>query len=583
MSTNKPINTADDTNFTESADPIIPADDVDAIDDIDDTNDTEFTESFDPFSLPLETSRDAGLKQSSFTLDQYFDLVKDMPSIAKDWIPDNRALAASCQLKDTLDNHFSGIRPAEEYSLAVSWHEIKFPLDSKVHTIATHIQDVIGYRFANERLLYQAFTRRSYGKQICTHADYEVLEYLGDSVLTVTLNRLMMDQYTHFNTLSDNGNLFISEMDEGRMTKIKNRLTNKDYLSGRCIALGLDKYILFGEDDHDDTMDPKEDVIEAIIGAAALDCEYDYETLGALVETLLDLHLEFDAFDLVPDNYQDLNIWCDRRFKARPSYKLQKRARDVFADYVKGRPTAIYDCTLTMPNPENPELSLTFTSEGPTRSTARTNAADSARRYLEENGYWRNIADADIEPQLDLAVNQLQELYQKRYIDKAEYEFVRDGRVWYCTCSVGRHSFKKHGHSKPEAKKKAAFATLVYLMRASGLYDPDWYRVLDDQAPLFLDEVIAFEQEHKENPATLEEKYRFIVNMQNTYDTYLATEKFEELEDAEEYLNADGKKRSEYIQEIGIAHRNIGISLCEVMKVDYNEFYNWKRNGMGCM
>ena len=60
--------------------------------------------------------------------------MKDMPSISKDWIPDNRALAASCKLKDTLDNHFSGIFPTNEYSLAVSWHEIKFPLDSKEHT-----------------------------------------------------------------------------------------------------------------------------------------------------------------------------------------------------------------------------------------------------------------------------------------------------------------------------------------------------------------------------------------------------------------------------------------------------------------
>ena len=118
------------------------------------------------------------------------------------------------------------------------------------------------------------------------------------------------------------------------------------------------------------------------------------------------------------------------------------------------------------------------------------------------NGLWMNLADAGIEPKLDDAINQLQELYQKRYVPEPEYFFDDQssqgsshcgsgsgsdsgshgrshGRrssgistpddAWYCCCSCNGLSGWGKASNKVKAKKKAAFMVLVRLLDSAGL------------------------------------------------------------------------------------------------------------------
>ena len=514
----------------------------------------------------------------SFTLTQYANLVADMPSISGEWLLDEKNLRANEYLGFYLDHYFSGdpfFCPTDydgkpdpeqlEHSIYDAWLRTKFPLESREHNMVRHVESIIGYNFVNERLLHQAFIRRSYAAEIKTYADNEVLELLGDTVLSTTLYRMMIDQYGSFHELSTNGSLFVCAVKEGEMNRLRSQLTSKDYLSSRAIELGLDKYILFGSNDTNSNMDPKEDMMEAIIGAVAIDSNYDEEAIEIVIESLLDLHLDFDGYDKSMDQFEAVNSWSQKHFGKKPDYFVWKMNEDEIADvprYANQTNITVYGCLLTLQNPIDGAENLEFYGFGITRSMARSDAAGSAKYFLECNGYWLNLADAGITPKLELAVNQLQELYQKKYIDQPVYSFERDGYEWLCSCSVSDASDEQYGRTKAEAKKKAAFSVLTSLMSKSGIYDPSWASVLDEDYVSYFDELIMFNHDHPK--ATLTEKYGFILEMTNKYDTFFAARKYKE-----------GTK--EYYNEVGVLHRNIGQTLCHTMNLDFDAFYHWKR------
>ena len=53
------------------------------------------------------------------------------------------------------------------------------------------IQDRIEYRFRNQDLLLQAFTRRSYSEEN-GGSDNEILEFIGDRALDLAVTRILM-------------------------------------------------------------------------------------------------------------------------------------------------------------------------------------------------------------------------------------------------------------------------------------------------------------------------------------------------------------------------------------------------------
>ena len=346
------------------------------------------------------------------------------------------------------------------------------PMDPHIDpTVA--IRSVISYEFINENLLRQAFTRRAFQIEYGLDGCSEELEFLGDSILNSVVTRAIIEQFTEvysFNVETP----FDSRFNEGELTRIRASFIGKDHLAARAKELGLGKYILYGTGE-EETESALEDMMEALIGAVAMDCSWDENVLESVVDKLVALHLEHpDAF-LKKVYYELLNAWHQRHFGCIPEYSIYRKYGKKENQGNQGNHTPVgYDCILKFQLPENNKgiwTAHTLEDDGETRSLARERAAERAVSYIQSKGLWLVWENANIVPDKEKAINQLQELFQKKYLDeKAEYDFVDEGNdVWKCDCTCcGVHGFGR-GVGKTAAKKKAAYMVLVELLITAGL------------------------------------------------------------------------------------------------------------------
>ena len=61
---------------------------------------------------------------------------------------------------------------------------------------------------------------------------------------------------------------------------------------------------------------------------------------------------------------------------------------------------------------------------------ARELAAKKAYSFVLDKGLWVNLADAGLAPDLENSINQLQELFQKKYVGQPQYEFSEIPGMW---------------------------------------------------------------------------------------------------------------------------------------------------------
>ncbi len=155
------------------------------------------------------------------------------------------------------------------------------------------IEKIIGYKFKNPALLRQAFTRSSYVNEMGqsrTPSDTdsnEVLEFIGDSVLSTALVSILTRRYA---TLGKRG--LESRFTEGDLSIIKSNLSDKRALSEIVAGLGIAELMRVSRGDRTSeiyrTASPQEDLFESIIGAVALDCGMDLGVIIPIVEHLDD-------------------------------------------------------------------------------------------------------------------------------------------------------------------------------------------------------------------------------------------------------------------------------------------------------
>jgi ribonuclease III len=123
------------------------------------------------------------------------------------------------------------------------------------------IEDIIGHRFANKRLLEEALTHPGCAK---THKElpfnYQRLEFLGDSVLGMVVAEIVYELYPQDN--------------EGSLAKRHAALVRGEALAGVARELGLGDYmkVASGADTSGrENASNLEDMCEALIGALYLD------------------------------------------------------------------------------------------------------------------------------------------------------------------------------------------------------------------------------------------------------------------------------------------------------------------------
>ena len=122
------------------------------------------------------------------------------------------------------------------------------------------VQERLGYHFADQSLLRQALTHRSFGQP-----NNERLEFLGDSVLNCAVAALL---YEHFNKL-----------DEGDLSRVRANLVRQQALFEVAQRLELSQHLLLGEGERKSGGFRRPsilaDAFEALVGAIYLDGGFD--------------------------------------------------------------------------------------------------------------------------------------------------------------------------------------------------------------------------------------------------------------------------------------------------------------------
>ena len=331
------------------------------------------------------------------------------------------------------------------------------------------IQKRLEYDFDKPELLKQAFTRKSYSEEGKGEHHNEVLEFYGDKVLEF----VVMKKLSYFYGEDTQDGKYVSTKTEGQLTDIKKKLICKKMLAHRIDVLGFADYLLMGKGDigqNAQNIDSvKEDLFEAIIGAVAIDCEWDPEVLEDVLDVMLDIeHYLLNGFD-DDKNYVDLvQTWCQKKYKQLPTYEFVKK-NSVVLDGGFRVPDVWIDCRLTLPNGK------CYVGKGFFKRESRVSAARLAYQYLKEGNELILPFDEVGEPDFERAINQLQELYQKGCIKEPEYRFYESyddngNPVWRCECHVeGVTYLWRNSSSKKDGKKRVAYDMICNLYRTGGI------------------------------------------------------------------------------------------------------------------
>ena len=417
--------------------------------------------------------------QELMDIKDYFDSLVESGRLYEDYTlnPDYEEDAADDETEEDEDGWADGefipkmgedYWDEEEQRFDVEWWEdeltdhmnlLKIDAESYTKDPAMFVRDTIGYEFINENLLRQAFTRRAFAVEYGLPGCNEELEFLGDTVLNTVVTRDMLRQLAWVDEYRTKAP-FTVRLQEGGLTKIRSAYVNKEFLAGRVAELGLDKLILYGTGE-EPTESSREDVLEALLGAAAIDSNWDWDVLGALVDRLVCVQVEKPDYFLKESFYDIFNAWHQRRFGVMPDYEMQGISQ--------------FHCALRFRVPANDkgirEAQRIDVDGCYSRSLAREQAAMQAYEFVRHNGLWIDLKEAGITPELENSINQLQELYQKKYVEQLPvYEFTEEeGDSWYCICRCNGVAGTGYGASKTKAKKEAAYMVLRNLFHAAGM------------------------------------------------------------------------------------------------------------------
>ena len=95
------------------------------------------------------------------------------------------------------------------------------------------LQARISYHFADQQLLLRALIHSSFAfEHLYVGQHNETLEFLGDSVLDLTLGSMLITRYP--------------ELREGKLTRIRAAMVNEHWLAGMAKDIQLDRHLLLG-------------------------------------------------------------------------------------------------------------------------------------------------------------------------------------------------------------------------------------------------------------------------------------------------------------------------------------------------
>lgn len=343
------------------------------------------------------------------------------------------------------------------------------------------IQEKIGYKFNEQYLLTQAFTRSSYAAENQNREDNEKLEFVGDKVLDFIVVKKLTCLYgfksealvqTHESVekgeLATEKNLVLEKnfefsFSEGEMTEIKKQVVQTSFLARAIENLELEKYLLMGKGDIKNNVqnEPhvKEDLFEAIMGAIAIDSSWDMIAIEKAIDKMLNINYYIqNGVDDGVDYVSYIQNWHQKEYGKEPDYVFCANGSEE-----------IFQCDLELKG-----LNV-FEGFGYSKKEAIRLAAKRAYSFLQEKQEKSNsILEAIGSFDFESAINKLQILQDKRVISGLNYVFREEkpteetngNPMWFCQCKIdGVDDFVEYGDIKKiQAKKAAAFTMLQILI-----------------------------------------------------------------------------------------------------------------------
>ena len=325
-----------------------------------------------------------------------------------------------------------------------------------------YVQLHIGYEFKNIGLLVQAFTRKSFTEENKYALNNEVLEFYGDRALDFVIMKKMSEYYGGI----VDGNLYASTMDEGELTEIKKKLVCREMLAEKIRKLDFHKRLILGKSDIIQKVweqeSVQEDLFEAILGAVAIDSKWNTELLTKVVDRMLNPIFYFEnGFDDEIDYVKLVHQFYQKKYKDTPGYTFNNlQVMPTPYDIIKINLNDKVVCVLI----DDILFNKTIRASGANKKEALRNAAKEIYIMLEQRNLLYSLVDEIGKPNIERAINQLQELYQKGYISEPQYRFsenhdLNGNPIWECECYLEslKQGFIVCDSSKKNAKKKAAY------------------------------------------------------------------------------------------------------------------------------
>lgn len=314
------------------------------------------------------------------------------------------------------------------------------------------IENVIGYHFKNKNLLEQAFIRSSYANEHDIESN-EVLEFVGDKVLDLAVVRIMLEKF------SVTGDTLISSKDEGDLTDIKESLVNSHYLAYTFDSLSLSDFIALGKVDLNNDVKEKtsikEDTFEAIIGAIAIDSNWDMEVIIEIVRKLLNTDAFFERPEMDSNYFETLeHIVCD----------LNKSSFNCKIGRVEGSGKPKWRAVIKVADLKHKAYGYSISEMG-----AKEDAAANMLRYLRLHS--ESLMNSTREKRQQDIFERVNYFVQRKLIPQPTYSFNEsfdeDGNpIWECRAQIGDQMGACHASasSKKEAQKIALERAFTYFV-----------------------------------------------------------------------------------------------------------------------
>ena len=157
--------------------------------------------------------------------------------------------------------------------------------------ILKSIQTDLGYEFQNNKLLEQAFTRKSYAEE---HPEFpyhnEELEFYGDAIVNQIVTKHLFDKTRKTGSKKS---CFTSTMSAGELTNLRQAFVSETFLSDCIKTHNWHQQLQLSKGDKNQKVQDQKavraDLFEAIIGAIAVDSGWDMKKLEKAVVKMMNL------------------------------------------------------------------------------------------------------------------------------------------------------------------------------------------------------------------------------------------------------------------------------------------------------